>query len=256
MPQGVLVLNRFWQAVHICSVRRAFSLLYLGHAQVVDGDGQDFRTFDFESWQEASQGYEGEDAYHTIRFRIRVPRVIVLMLFDRIPKKEVKLTRQNVFERDTFTCQYCGEKKERKDLNLDHVIPRDQGGTTTWENVVCSCIPCNTRKGEPPPPRGQHETRQKTQAPQAAHLPQRADFPQRPGNVAPFPGSGVLECRAERLNSTAETQRTPRDFGRGGARPYRILQPQTSGGPCSAGAGLWVATIPPRKRKFIPSRSE
>jgi hypothetical protein len=87
MPQGVLVLNRFWQAVHICSVRRAFSLLYMGHAQVVDGDGQDFRTFDFHSWQEASQGYQGEDAYHTISFRIRVPRVIVLMLFDRIPKK-------------------------------------------------------------------------------------------------------------------------------------------------------------------------
>jgi 5-methylcytosine-specific restriction endonuclease McrA len=69
------------------------------------------------------------------------------MLFDRIPKKEVKLTRQNVFERDSYTCQYCGANKDRRDLNIDHVIPRDQGGTTKWENVVCSCIPCNTRKG-------------------------------------------------------------------------------------------------------------
>ena len=153
-PQGVLVLNRFWQAVHICSVRRAFSLLYMGHAQVVEGNGagDDFRTFDFHRWQELSQDYEGEDAVCTISFRIRIPRVIVLMLFDRIPKKEVKLTRQNIFERDSYTCQYCGELKDRRDLNLDHVIPRDHGGTTTWENVVCSCIPCNTRKGNRRPP--------------------------------------------------------------------------------------------------------
>jgi len=153
-PHGVLVLNRFWQAVHICSVRRAFSLLYMGHAQVVEGNGagDDFRTFDFNRWRELSQDYEGEDSPLTISFRIRIPRVIVLMLFDRIPKKEVKLTRQNIFERDSYTCQYCGEVKDRRDLNLDHVIPRDHGGTTTWENVVCSCIPCNTRKGNRRPP--------------------------------------------------------------------------------------------------------
>ena len=153
-PHGVLVLNRFWQAVHICSVRRAFSLLYMGHAQVVEGNGagDDFRTFDFNRWRELSQDYEGEDSLRTISFRIRIPRVIVLMLFGRIPKKEVKLTRQNIFERDSYTCQYCGEVKDRRDLNLDHVIPRDHGGTTTWENVVCSCIPCNTRKGNRRPP--------------------------------------------------------------------------------------------------------
>jgi 5-methylcytosine-specific restriction endonuclease McrA len=52
-----------------------------------------------------------------------------------------------VFERDKNTCQYCGELFDRSELNLDHVVPRDRGGTTTWENVVCSCIPCNTRKG-------------------------------------------------------------------------------------------------------------
>jgi 5-methylcytosine-specific restriction endonuclease McrA len=63
-----------------------------------------------------------------------------------MPKKEVKFTRHNIFERDKNTCQYCGGIFERKDLNLDLVTPRDRGGPTTWENIVCSCIPCNTRK--------------------------------------------------------------------------------------------------------------
>ena len=77
---------------------------------------------------------------------IRLPRVILLTLFDKLPRKEVKLTRNNVFERDKDTCQYCGNILEREDLNLDHVIPRDRGGKSTWENLVCSCIKCNSRK--------------------------------------------------------------------------------------------------------------
>jgi 5-methylcytosine-specific restriction endonuclease McrA len=72
--------------------------------------------------------------------------VIVLLIFDRLPKKEVKFTRHNVFERDKNTCQYCRKVFPRAELNLDHVLPRDRGGQTTWENIVCSCIPCNSRK--------------------------------------------------------------------------------------------------------------
>ena len=146
----VLVLNRLWQAVNICSARRAFTLLYQGHAQVVSADQQNnFATHDFASWLDVS--IAAPEAEHemvtTISWKIRVPRVIVLLLFDRLPKKEVKFTRHNVFERDNNTCQYCGKVFERQELNLDHVLPRDKGGLTTWENVVCSCIPCNTRKG-------------------------------------------------------------------------------------------------------------
>jgi len=144
----VLVLNRLWQAVNICSARRAFSLLYQGHAQVVWAEEGNFATHDFDSWRDFS--VSAPEAEHemvtTISWKIRVPRVIVLLLFDRLPKKEVKFTRHNVFERDNNTCQYCGNVFERQELNLDHVLPRDKGGLTTWENVVCSCIPCNTRK--------------------------------------------------------------------------------------------------------------
>jgi 5-methylcytosine-specific restriction endonuclease McrA len=142
------VLNRLWQAINVCTVRRAFTLLCQGHAQVVNGDGaNNFFTHDFESWSELSQREPEPEMVHTISMKIRVPRVIVLLLFDRMPKKEVKFTRHNIFERDKNTCQYCGKVFDRRDLNLDHVVPRDKGGATTWENIVCSCIACNTRKG-------------------------------------------------------------------------------------------------------------
>ena len=148
LDRQVLVLNRLWQAINVCSVRRAFTLLCQGQAQVVHAAGQNqFLTHDFESWRDFSTQQPESEMVHTISFKIRVPRVIVLLLFDRMPRKEVKFTRANIFERDKNTCQYCGKVFDKRDLNLDHVIPRDKGGGTTWENIVCSCIPCNTKKG-------------------------------------------------------------------------------------------------------------
>ncbi len=148
LEQPVLVLNRLWQAVNTCSVRRAFTLLYAGHAQVVSqDDSNNFLTHDFESWQDFSKDNPEPEMVKTISLSVRIPKVIVLLLFDRLPKKEVKFTRHNVFERDSNTCQYCGKIFDRTELNLDHVIPREKGGQTTWENIVCSCIPCNTKKG-------------------------------------------------------------------------------------------------------------
>jgi 5-methylcytosine-specific restriction endonuclease McrA len=147
LERQVLVLNRLWQAVNICSAKRAFMLVCQGHAHVVNSAEGAFSTHDFDSWRELSEREPEDEMVHTISFKIRIPRVIVLMVFDRVPNKEVKFTRHNVFERDRNTCQYCGVVFDRSGLNLDHVIPRDKGGQTTWENVVCSCIPCNTRKG-------------------------------------------------------------------------------------------------------------
>lgn len=152
LSQNVLVLNRLWQAVNICSVKRAFMLLYQGHAQVVETEEGTFQTMNFDQWYNFSNGYEGEDVVHTVSVRIRIPKVILLMFFDRMPKKEVKFTRHNIFERDNNTCQYCAKKFDRKDLNLDHVIPRDRGGETSWENIVCSCVACNSKKGNRTPP--------------------------------------------------------------------------------------------------------
>lgn len=151
LNENVLVLNRLWQAVNICTVERAFCLLYTGHAEVVYEDGGTFQTFDFGEWQHLSYEYTGEDIVRSVSFKIRIPRVILLLFFDRLPHKEVKFTRHNIFERDRNTCQYCGKHFDRRELNLDHIIPRDRGGSTTWENIVCACIPCNTRKSNRTP---------------------------------------------------------------------------------------------------------
>ena len=152
LNQPVLVLNRLWQAVNVCSAKRALILLYQGHAQVVVGDNDGaFQTFNFNQWQDFSIQQPHSESIHAVSFKIRVPRVILLVVFDRFPKKEVKFTRHNIFERDQNICQYCGSVFDRKDLNLDHVVPRDRGGPTTWENIVCSCISCNTRKANRTP---------------------------------------------------------------------------------------------------------
>lgn len=149
---AVLVLNRHYQPIHVTNARRAFTLLYLGVARVID---QQFRTFDFASWAQLSDEIRGDagaasaghDVVRTVNRAILVPRVIILQLYDRIPRSKVRFSRHNIYLRDSNTCQYCGRALPRTDLNLDHVVPRAQGGRTTWENVVCCCIDCNLSKG-------------------------------------------------------------------------------------------------------------
>ncbi len=148
LERSVLVLNRLWQPVHTCSVRRALKLLCLGHAQVVQTEGEArYQTHDISSWV----SYSGasslmEDLVHSVSVALAAPKIIVLALYDRMPRREVKFSRQNVFLRDKHTCQYCKNTFPENKLNLDHVMPRDRGGRTSWDNIVASCVPCNTRK--------------------------------------------------------------------------------------------------------------
>jgi len=139
---SVLVLNRIYQPVHVTSVKRAFSLLYQGIAKAIDDQ---YKLYEFSDWAELSAAEH--DSVGTINRRIRIPRVLVLSAYEHLPKGRVRFSRLNIYARDGDTCQYCGRKLARNELNLDHVIPRSQGGKTSWENVVCSCVPCNLRKG-------------------------------------------------------------------------------------------------------------
>jgi 5-methylcytosine-specific restriction endonuclease McrA len=139
----VLILNRSYLPVHVTSVKRAFALLYQGVARAVD---EQYHTFDFASWRDLAIETHHE-RLGVVGGLVRVPRVLLLTAYERVPRRHVRFSRFNIFARDNNTCQYCGRRFARTELNLDHVMPRSRGGLSTWENIVCSCHNCNRRKG-------------------------------------------------------------------------------------------------------------
>lgn len=153
LDASVLVLNKLFLAIHITSVKRAFILLCKDLAEVVSYEDGQFVTYNFESWREVSEfrarhfRQEDDDWVRTVNSEIQVPRVIRLIEYDRLPRQNVKFNRRNIFARDNNQCQYCGKKFPTTELSLDHVVPRSQGGQSTWENIVCCCLACNVRKG-------------------------------------------------------------------------------------------------------------
>ena len=145
MTDSVLVLNRNFYAVQITSWQRALTLVYIGHASVVD---EEYNTYSFENWRDLSKAVHSNtrSAVRTPNFSINIPEVIALKFYDKLPANEVRFTRRNIYEHYKYICCYCGKKFHSSNLNLEHVIPRSRGGRTTWENVVTSCIPCNVKK--------------------------------------------------------------------------------------------------------------
>jgi 5-methylcytosine-specific restriction endonuclease McrA len=146
----VLVLNRNYMAVHVTDWRKAFSLLYTGHARAID---EDLRLYSFEDWKELSQMItEHPNGFvNTVSLKLAIPEIIILSFYDRLPKVDIRFTRSNIYKNYGLKCCYCGKKFQSVDLNLDHVLPRSRGGTTTWNNIVLSCIPCNMQKADRTP---------------------------------------------------------------------------------------------------------
>lgn len=152
LSASVLVLNRFYMAVHVVSVRRAFGLLFRDLAEVIHFEEGQFANYDIHSWREISElrakfKAPEDDWIRSVNFEIQVPRVIRLLFYDRLPKQAIRFNRRNIFARDGNRCQYCGKRFPTSELSLDHVIPRSRGGDATWENIVCSCVRCNVKKG-------------------------------------------------------------------------------------------------------------
>ena len=119
----VLILNQNYQPLNVCRVRRAVVLVINGRAEVVENDS----------------GF-----LHTISGAFPIPSVIRLRYLIRRPWLRSRLTKFEIFNRDRYTCQYCG--RQTRELTLDHVIPRSRGGEQSWENVVSACASCNRRK--------------------------------------------------------------------------------------------------------------
>ncbi|MDP6381435.1 MAG: HNH endonuclease, partial [Phycisphaerae bacterium] len=153
LTSNVLVLNKFFMAVRIVNLRRALIMLFKQTAEVVSIDEDDkYSCYDFTSWAEISQ-YKRQfesakhDWLHTVRFDLAVPRIVRLVSYGRTGGGSVRFNRRNIFARDSNRCQYCGRRFPTSELSLDHVIPRSRGGEATWENIVCSCLKCNVKKG-------------------------------------------------------------------------------------------------------------
>ncbi|MGH7128588.1 MAG: HNH endonuclease [Planctomycetaceae bacterium] len=148
LSRPTLVLNRNWQPVGVVPVARSLVKVYSGTARVVDP--QDYRLYTWADWSRLRPA-EGEPFIQTQRFRLRVPEVVTLTHYDRVPTKTVTFSRRNIFKRDRFTCQYCSTQPGSEELTIDHVMPRSQGGQTTWENCVLACLECNKRKADRTP---------------------------------------------------------------------------------------------------------
>jgi len=148
----VLVLNRVYAALRVVDARKAFTMLVKDVAEVVSIENGSYASYSFVSWTEAADyqrqhEHDEHDWVLTSRFAIAVPKIVRLLGYDRFPKEHVKLNRRNIYARDGNRCQYCGRHFSTRELTLDHVRPRVQGGENAWLNLVCACVKCNARKG-------------------------------------------------------------------------------------------------------------
>ena len=125
---GVLVLNHNYQPLNVTNVRRALGMLWLGKAHTVERDSKVFRAE---------------------RLEIEMPTVVRLNHYVRRPTPVLHISRKSVFARDHHTCQYCGA--HNVSLTIDHVMPKERGGGTDWDNLVCCCTACNNKKGNRAP---------------------------------------------------------------------------------------------------------
>ena len=161
----MLVLNATFEPINVCTVRRAVVLLLKDKAEVIE----------HADWQ-----------LHSATTTMARPVVIRLVSYVRIPRDthRRKITRRAVFARDDWTCQYCGS---RSNLTVDHVVPRSKGGTSSWENIVASCAPCNRRKGNALPRQAgmNLHTAAEDAEPARVHPGRHADDP---GGLARLPG--------------------------------------------------------------------
>jgi 5-methylcytosine-specific restriction endonuclease McrA len=158
-----LVLNRHWQPIHVTTVVRALVLLWNDAARVVEPD--EFRLYSWDDWA-ALEPLADTPCVRGVRLRLRVPEVVSLSHYDRLPSTAVTFSRRNVAKRDHYTCQYCGAQPGGESITIDHVVPRSQGGTSSWTNCVAACEDCNTRKADRTPEQAGLRLRKRPARPQ------------------------------------------------------------------------------------------
>ena len=150
LQRRVLVLNKNWQAINTSTAGHAISLIFSGQAKGILVEDSKIQALEWEEWINISVP-DDDAVISTVDKKIKIPSIIVLCFYDKIPKQSVKLTQNNLWERDNFTCQYTGTKVNKTTGNIDHIIPRSLGGKTTWENCVIACREINDKKSDKTP---------------------------------------------------------------------------------------------------------
>lgn len=124
--EQVLLLNITYEPLKIINWKKAINLLCLGKVEVIK---------------------EYEHEIRSVSFSLKLPSVVRLLKLIKRPKSPIKFSRQNIYSRDRYTCQYCGHRFDSEELTYDHVLPKSRGGRTQWENIVTCCVECNRKKG-------------------------------------------------------------------------------------------------------------
>ena len=171
MGRKVLVLNQDYSALSVCSVPKAFLLVYMQKADLV--------------------AHSPTHVLRTVSEAYPMPTVVRLRRYIHLPYRGVMMTRQNIFKRDGNRCQYCGT---HDNLTLDHVLPKSRGGKTNWDNLATACKRCNSRKGDYTPEEAAMPLRQRPLPPVFPHVPARpVGFGGRGLAAVPWgQGSGLL----------------------------------------------------------------
>lgn len=147
----ILVLNRNWQAIASASPVDVFGAMTNDRVTALNIYGPDWMIpVAWEDWQSLPVR-KGDQSLGTIRGRVRIPTVVVLSSYDRLPRRRLKFGLRGLWERDGGRCQYTGRALTLAEANIDHVIPASRGGPTTWENCVLSDRKINTRKADRTP---------------------------------------------------------------------------------------------------------
>lgn len=129
--EGTLLLNASYEPLSIINWRKAICLFFSEKVDIIETSSQKIRSSSI---------------------TLEKPSVVRLRNYvKKRPTRNVNFSRKNIYVRDSYTCQYCGKKEKEERLSFDHVIPSSKGGTTTWDNIVTCCIPCNTKKGSRTP---------------------------------------------------------------------------------------------------------
>lgn len=174
----VLVLNKHWIAIATTDVAHAISLCfneykhgpYKGQLKASVVDVETYQPFTWTEWSEIDLTTEDE-VIKSAKQMFKLPKVILLNHYDRLPAKSSKFSRRKVYKRDNYICQYCSKAiYDHEECTLDHVMPRSRGGDTSWENTVLACVKCNFKKANKTPTEAQMPLRRLPQKPKFATL--------------------------------------------------------------------------------------